>query len=222
MLLYKKDIMMNTIDDQYFQAIKDKNIKLLEKLVEEQARKNGYIIKVYHGTDKNFNIFKSFIGSTIWFSEDKEKIIKGESGANAFNKIIPVYLKVNKTAGWSEYEKLGIGQIMDRGFDSIKLDDDWVVFNPNQIKSAELIIKKNGKIIPLSERFNSNSKYYKENKMKTFKEYLLENISNNNKYFDILETIDAKKINPIKGAVFLPLVKNIVKYGKSDEIFHNY
>jgi hypothetical protein len=22
--------------------------------------------------------------------------------------------------------------------------------------------------------------------------------------------------------VFLPLVKNIVKYGKSDEIFHNY
>jgi hypothetical protein len=44
-------------------------------------------------------------------------------------------------AGWDEYEKYGVGQLIEMGFDGIKLNDDYVVFEPNQIKSA---VKNNG------------------------------------------------------------------------------
>jgi len=93
-------------------------------------------IKAYHGSpvpitkfDKNFSAQGVF-----WFSEDKEKILKGESGASSVKYIIEVILKVNKTAGWDEYDKLGLGQIEDMGYDSIHLDDDWVIFKNKNIK----------------------------------------------------------------------------------------
>ena len=46
-----------------------------------------------------------------------------------------MFLSAKNLAGWPEYEKLGLGQIMDLGYDGIKLDDDFVIFEPQQIKS---------------------------------------------------------------------------------------
>jgi len=43
-------------------------------------------------------------------------------------------LSVDKVAGWDEYEKLYLEQINDSGFDSVKLDDDWIIFDNNRIK----------------------------------------------------------------------------------------
>jgi hypothetical protein len=40
-------------------------------------------------------------------------------------------------AGWDEYENLGLGQLEDRGFDGIELDDDYVIFNSKQVKLAD-------------------------------------------------------------------------------------
>ena len=92
----------------------------------------------YHGTSKNFKMFNpkmATMGGIFWFSSDKDKIKKGESGANGYTKIMEVYLSAKNLAGWTEYEPYGLGEIERMGFDGIKLDDDYIIFNNNQIKS---------------------------------------------------------------------------------------
>jgi hypothetical protein len=66
------------------------------------------------------------------------------------------------------------------GYDGIITIPDWghgqtiyVVFSSNQIKLADTILKDDrGKIIPLSQRFTIGSQDIRENKIKTFKEYI--------------------------------------------------
>ena len=70
----------------------------------------------------------------FWFSEDRDKIARGESGAASNKYINTVNLHVNKVAGWEEYDKLMLAQIQAEGYDSIKLGDDWVIFDPEQIE----------------------------------------------------------------------------------------
>ena len=112
-----------------------KSLELLRLL--EDKRK----IKAYHGSnspiakfDRNFSAQGVF-----WFSEDKESILKGDSGATSLNYLIEVMLTVSNPAGWEEYEKLALGQIKSQGFDSIHLDDDWVIFNNKNIKILNVI-----------------------------------------------------------------------------------
>jgi hypothetical protein len=93
----------------------------------------------YHGSSKNITTFntKRSAQGVFWFTTDKNKILSGESGAAATNKIIPVFISAKKIAGWDEYEKLGLGQIEDMGYDAIKLDNDYIVFDPRKIKSIK-------------------------------------------------------------------------------------
>lgn len=130
----------------------------LEKAVEEKAFQNGYTVKAYHGTNKSFRIMKPAFGNALWFSTDKSKIQAGESGASGTSKILSVYLRMTKTAGWKEYDNLTEGQLISQGFDSVKLDDDYIVFNPEQVKLADPITYSKGKPIPLELRFNPASK----------------------------------------------------------------
>lgn len=98
---------------------------------------DGNPLICYHGSNKNiasFNSKKSAQG-VFWFTSNKDKILSGESGAAGINKIIPVFISAQKIAGWNEYEKLGLGQIEDMGYDAIQLDDDFIVFDPRRIKS---------------------------------------------------------------------------------------
>ena len=115
------------------------------KVVDDQ----GNPLLVYHGTNKEFKKLDYRYGAQpiIWFSSDKDKIMRGEAGAAGTSRIIPAYLSIKKMAGWDEYEKYGLGQLDEMGFDGAKLDDDYFVFNNNQIK----IVKNQ-----LSEEINMN------------------------------------------------------------------
>ena len=127
-------------------------------MVKEAAQMNGYNIgPVYHGTSKNFRIFKTLFGRAIWFSEDRDKILRGDAGAQGISKILSVFLSAHKVAGWKEYDKLGEYEMV-REFDSVKLDDDWIVYSPEQIKLSDLVTYKGKEIIPLSQRFDSSKK----------------------------------------------------------------
>lgn len=97
----------------------------------------GKPLVCYHGTSKAFTSFnrKHSAQGVFWFTSDKNKIAAGESGAASRDSIIPVFLSAKKLAGWNEYEKLGLGQIQDRGYDGVKLDNDYIIFEPTQIKS---------------------------------------------------------------------------------------
>lgn len=91
----------------------------------------------YHGTNDKITSFNAKFSAqgVFWFTSDKNKITSGNSGATCTNSIIPVFISANKIAGWDEYDKLGLGQIEDMGYQAIQLDDDYIVFDPRRIKS---------------------------------------------------------------------------------------
>lgn len=96
---------------------------------------NNDPLLVYHGTNKQFDKFNldNAAQNIIWFTSDKEKIARGESGASGSNIIMKAYLKITNPAGWPEYDKLVLDQIIQQGYDGIILDDDYVVFSPKQV-----------------------------------------------------------------------------------------
>jgi hypothetical protein len=215
---------MLDIDKKYFEAIKNNDVNLLEKLVKQAAEKNGYNIGiVYHGTwQSKFNTFKV----PAYFTTDTN-YAKNFAGDDQNSNIHSVYLKLENILDLTEYgyEKIGwkkfisilkekgfknisitIGEVIqsvqndyiwfytrqltdlamhffiNNGFDSVKQIENlngkknisFVVFRPEAIKSSELITKDgNGNIVLLSKRFNSSSTDIRENKMKTFKQFLM-------------------------------------------------
>lgn len=97
-------------------------------------------VRAYHGSDKPIRRFDPSVSTygQLWFSEDKDKILRGESGAVSSDYLMTVELTVDKTAGWDEYDRLLLEQIQDQGYDSIKLDDDWILFDPDRVKVLEI------------------------------------------------------------------------------------
>jgi len=120
----------NILDDESFKSWFSGS-----KVVDDK----GNPLLVYHGTNKDFNRFSTKYGAQpiIWFSSDKNKIERGDSGAVGRSRIIPAYLSIKKMAGWPEYQKYGLGQLYEMGFDGAKLDDDYFVFNSKQIKTVK-------------------------------------------------------------------------------------
>lgn len=131
-----KDLIKFLLRESITEPIVNDNFKKWfngSKIVDDQ----GNPLVCYHGSGKNITFFdtKYSTQGVFWFSSDKEKILSGGSGAAATSNIIPVFISANKVAGWDEYEKLGLGQIEDMGYQAIKLDDDYIVFDPRRIKS---------------------------------------------------------------------------------------
>ncbi len=133
----------------------------ISKVVDE----NGAPLEVYHGTDDTFYTFdkNKTSDSLFWFTSDRNKIASGESGAAGRSKIVPYYLSAKKLAGWEEYDKYSVDELIQQGYDGIKLDDDYVVFSPNQIKSSdEVTYDDAGKAIPHEQRYdptNEDTRY---------------------------------------------------------------
>jgi hypothetical protein len=98
-------------------------------------------MKAYHGSNKMIERFdRDFSAQGVfWFSLDKVKIISGNSGASSTKYLIEVDLKINNPAGWEEYEKLGLGQIRELGFDSVLLDDDYIIFDSDRITITGIV-----------------------------------------------------------------------------------
>jgi len=142
----------------------------------------GKPLVVYHGTNQDFNKFslKNAAQPIIWFSSDRDKIERGDAGAAGRSRIIKAYLSIKKMAGWNEYSKYGLGQLREMGYDGAKLDDDYFVFSPKQIK----IIKDNDITEDLQVMGSNTYKNISIDKMKEFydniKNYI--NIANNKQY----------------------------------------
>jgi hypothetical protein len=109
------------------------------KVVDE----NGEPLVVYHGTDKQFTSFdpEKSIGGQHWFTSDKSAIESGEVGAQGKGIIMETYLNIEKPAGWAEYDKFTIDELLGRGYDGLILPESdgtatYVAYSPEQIKSA--------------------------------------------------------------------------------------
>jgi len=96
-------------------------------------------LKLWHISNLKFNKFnKEFLPQGIvWFSKDKEDLINTLHGAS-INSKKPIYLyeceiKVDKIAGWDEYEKYTLSELVSMGYDSILLDNDMAIMNLKNI-----------------------------------------------------------------------------------------
>jgi hypothetical protein len=97
-------------------------------------------IIAFHGTGKEFERFSDefAIGTLTWFTNQKSRILKGDVGASSKGFIITALLDIKNPAGWDEYDKYGIDELIGLGYDGLKLEDDgqivWVTFSDKQIK----------------------------------------------------------------------------------------
>jgi len=91
------------------------------------------VIRAYHGSSERFRKFDPTM-NLFWFTEDIDDIKQGTSGAVSNRYIATVDLSVKNTVGWDEYDRYGLQQIENDGFDSIKLDDVWAIFDIDRIK----------------------------------------------------------------------------------------
>jgi GGDEF domain-containing protein len=159
---------------------------------------------VYHGSDKTFykvNMKKGAQG-VFWFTSDKSAIESGDVGASGNGIIMDMYAKIENPAGWKEYDKFSIGELLARGYDGVILPESdgsflGFIFEPNQVKSAS---KNNGNF----DGNNDNILFSRSNP--TFYSALTRAIDN----------IQTKKADP---KMWKGLIKNLSQKGvKPDEI----
>ena len=101
------------------------------------VNQDGSPLVCYHGTNTDIKAFDNQYSAqgVFWFTSNKAEILSGEAGALSSSKIIPVYLSAKKLADWDLYDKLSLGEIDHMGYDGIKLGNNYVIFEPEQIKS---------------------------------------------------------------------------------------
>ena len=84
-------------------------------------------IIAYHGTNSRFSRFDSTKtnDSLFWFSTNRDSIIKGESGASGTKYIMKCILSLSKSAGWAEYDKYTIDELIQMG---VMIPLNWMMF----------------------------------------------------------------------------------------------
>jgi len=102
---------------------------------------NENTYKVYHGTNekfRNFN-FKKATQGVVWFTDSIDSIKNQEHGGLGNKIIMTRYITLNNPAGWDEYDKYGLQQLQDRGYDGVILPGNdqtvFFVFSPKSIRS---------------------------------------------------------------------------------------
>ena len=143
---------------KYFVLKKEKVSELELNEAHNQEDKNNSqpnTYKVYHGTNQEFNKF-DFNKSTqgiVWFTDNVESIKNGEHGGGGNKHIMTRYITINNPAGWDEYEKYGLQQLEDMGYDGVILPQgdktDYFVFSNKSIR------KINSHKMKLSEIYQS-------------------------------------------------------------------
>ena len=172
-------------DAEYMDAYFDGDDDLMQKLVDKVANRLGYKYKAYHRSENGFTVFdlnrarKTSDIQGFYFSADKDA--EREFGSVRYD----TYLKMDNPYVVDSKKKMkaipfdlskeNAGVIarewlMSNGYDGVirKAEyygaeaDEYIVFDANQIKSAEPMTFEDdengeGDIIPLSQRFNSEN-----------------------------------------------------------------
>lgn len=174
------DTRTGELDEEYSRAVTARDETRMQELVLEAAERampnsvirdeNGKLKPVYHYTNNSFTVFdrsKARTGNEMdgfFFAPDPESTTEyGERRVTAFLNITnpaydPYLDRKHNDSGTLLREKLAY-----EGYDGVIRTEDgkayeYMAFDPEQIKSAEPVTYDDaGKVIPLSERFNSSS-----------------------------------------------------------------
>lgn len=169
------------LDTKYNEAVRRGNKKETQALVLEAAERampasvvrdeGGKLLPVYHWTNASFNAFDRSYARTrnemvcFFFAPDAESTREyGNNAVRAYLNITnptydPYLDRTHEDSGTLLRERLAY-----EGYDGVVRTEngkivEYMAFDPEQIKSAEPVVyDDNGKVIPLSERFNSKSR----------------------------------------------------------------
>lgn len=169
------------LDEKYNDAVKRGNKKETQALVLEAAERampasvvrdeGGKLLPVYHWTNARFNSFDRSYARTgnemdgFFFAPDAESTREyGDNAVRAYLNITnpaydPYLDRTHEDSGTLLRERLAY-----EGYDGVIRTEngkivEYMAFDPEQIKSTEPVVyDDNGKVIPLSERFNSKSR----------------------------------------------------------------
>jgi hypothetical protein len=99
---------------------------------------------VYHGTNSKFDRFdtRKSLG-VVWFSDSKDQIASGDSGAQGTKYIMERLITLKNPAGWDEYDRLSVDELIRDGYDGVILKapgepTNYIVFNTKSIKSPKV------------------------------------------------------------------------------------
>lgn len=95
-------------------------------------------LKVYHSTDSKFDQFSlDYAWDGFWFTDNINALRDRSVGASGGKYIMTRYITLKNPAGWDEYEKYSVGELIDKGYDGVILPDegriDYLVFHPESI-----------------------------------------------------------------------------------------
>lgn len=175
------DTRTKELDAKYNEAVRGGNKKEAQALVLEAAEhampasvvrdEGGRLLPVYHWTNARFNSFDRSYARTgnemdgFFFAPDAESTREyGNNAVRAYLNITnpaydPYLDRTHEDSGTLLRERLAY-----EGYDGVIRTEngkivEYMAFDPEQIKSAEPVVyDDNGKVIPLSERFNSKSR----------------------------------------------------------------
>lgn len=175
------------LDVEYLSAVERGDMETAQKMVDEAAKEAGYTVKAYHGTREDFNEFLGGAFFTDdYFNADGyaagERVI--DAYLKIENPLVidaegRKWDDLSSQYGSSTREIVGrVGRLVDK-INSLKYDgiifeninDNWIddvdfestetvyyIFDSKQAKSADSVTyDDDGNVIPLSERFNSES-----------------------------------------------------------------
>lgn len=117
-----------------------KKILITEQQYSNLIGVNEETYTAYHGTNNLFDKFdfKRSPGNIVWFTDNINDIKSGMAGASGTKYIMKRNLEFKNPAGWEEYEKYGIGQLISMGYDGVILPDSngntFIAFSPKNIK----------------------------------------------------------------------------------------
>jgi len=160
--VYKNNGVKTNVPEKVVNSLENVRYKTLDETVDNMpnllAGKNidqskGVIpetsaTKIYHGTSpeaakmiesKGFDVKKSNTNS-IWFTDNKSLIEKGDVGAANKGAIIErlVDEKKLKLGNWDDYDKYTMDELLAKGYDGVKLPDKgqvtYNIFNPEKLQ----------------------------------------------------------------------------------------
>jgi hypothetical protein len=118
------------------------NVKnIINSTIKEYLNENTYV--VYHGTNDVFSKFNpsKTVDGTFWFTDSIESIKNGTHGGVGSKYILKRKITLNNPAGWDEYEKHSIDELINMGYDGVILPEDdkvdYIVFNNTQIEKID-------------------------------------------------------------------------------------
>ncbi len=113
-----------------------KHVKTFESFIFESTSVKR--LKVFHSTDAKFDKFSlDHAWDGFWFTDNLQALQDRRVGAAGGKYIMTRFITLNNPAGWDEYERFSVGELMAKGYDGVILPDegriDYLVFNPGSI-----------------------------------------------------------------------------------------